>query len=615
MRFRTKWPAVALFLVLSCLALAPAAAADDPLALVPRDAWGLVFAPRLGEAEATLGRLGEQMQVPLPPDLLQMAGIQEGVDRQGAALVIVMPGEEGKRPAVIVALPASDYDQLLKPFHPGEAEGPAKQIDVRGRKYLVAPKGKFAVFAEPKDRAALERVLQSGGEVPGNLRGLQPWLAEHAVGLVVLRPGVEAGMAAAIRGLETAKATLIETVRRAEHKAEESSETGDKPGTKAGDQAMPGKVPSAAAAEQAVQGIDLYIGLARFLQRETRMTAGAVRLDKQGSLRIDWRTRFNPDGEFARMLATVKPPEKDVLAGLPAEPFMLAAGGALSPEMSDAMMDWSVKMMSSMPGMYGITPEQGKEMAKIAKASMGSLRGMAMLWGVGKAREPLYANFLVAMRVDDAEKFLGNYSDYIHKLNEIIGDRPSIMSHMEVEKAEVAGRPGLKLTMDMPRLPNADQVPNYDRMMELMFGPGGKMTAYLAAVDGETVVASYVNQRLVERAIESAKDGKDGLGDTKEVAKATARLPKQAAWRLYFSPAGLIGFVNRMMAVSLPEGAPRIELPDFPETPPIAWMGSAGKAEFREQMVVPAEVLNAVVPYVGQVRQKFEESRAVKTAQ
>ncbi len=610
MRFRTKRPVVALFLGLSCLCLAPAAAADDPLALVPRGAWGIVFAPRLGEAETTLQRLGRQLQLPLPPDLFKMAGIQDGLNRQGAALAIVMPRGDEKRPAVIVALPASDYDQLLKSFHRSGTEGPATQIQIRDRTYLVAPKGKFAVFAEPQDRAVLERVLKAGEAVPGNLRGLQPWLARHAVGLVVTRPGIEAAMAAAMEGLETMKATMIEAARS----AEPDTEAGDKQEKKEGAQASPRKVPSAAAVEQAAQGIDIYMGIARFLEREVRTTAGAVRLDERGTLRVEWRTRFKPDGEVARVLADVKPAEEDLLAGLPAEPFVFAAGGVLSPELSEAMMDWSVKMMRSAPGMYGITPEQADKMAKVAKESMGSLRGMAMLWGVGKAREPLYANFLAAMRVDEAEKFLGDYSDYIRKLNEIIGDRPSMMSNMEVEKAEVAGRPGLKLSMDTPRMPNAEQIPNYDRMMELMFGPGDKITAYLAAVDERTVVGSYVNRRLVERTVEAAKKSGDGLIDREEVAKAAARLPKQAAWRLYFSPAGMTGFVNRVLAVSLPEGAPRIELPDFPETPPIAWAGSTGKAEFREHMVVPAEVLKAVVPYVEQVRQKAQESRSKKQA-
>ena len=106
----------------------------------------------------------------------------------------------------------------------------------------------------------------------------------------------------------------------------------------------------------------------------------------------------------------------------------------------------------------------------------------------------------------------------------------------QLEKTEIDGTPALKLTMSVPQMPNMP--PETAKMMERMYGPGGKIVAWLVPCNEQTVVFSYMSQEPLGRAIAAIKQGKPGLAADAEVAKVAALLPPGAIGSRVLQPQG-----------------------------------------------------------------------------
>ena len=100
-----------------------------------------------------------------------------------------------------------------------------------------------------------------------------------------------------------------------------------------------------------------------------------------------------------------------------------------------------------------------------------------------------------------------------------------------------------------------------------MYGPGGKIVAWLVPCNEHAVVFSYMSQEPLRQAIAAIKQGKPDLAGDAEVAKVAALLPSGAAWSMYVSPKGIFDFLNQTMAAALPPGS-GVKIPEFrPDTP------------------------------------------------
>ncbi len=129
--------------------------------------------------------------------------------------------------------------------------------------------------------------------------------------------------------------------------------------------------------------------------------------------------------------------------------------------------------------------------------------------------------------------------------------------------------------------------------MERMYGPGGKITAWVAPCTEHTVVFSYASQESVRQAIAAIKQRKPDLAADVGVAKVAALLPPGAAWSFYCSPKGLFDFVKQTLAAA-PPPASSVKIPEFGSTPPIALALTSGADEVETQAIVPAEVVTEI---------------------
>jgi hypothetical protein len=247
-------------------------------------------------------------------------------------------------------------------------------------------------------------------------------------------------------------------------------------------------------------------------------------------------------------------------------------------------------------------------MPKAAMESMKHVRGMSMVLGVWPSGTSLYSRTVAIMRVDKSDAYMAEYETALKEFGEFArkADSP-ILAPMEVEKTQIDGAAALQITTKVPKPPAAQQVPQYDKMMEAFFGPGKKLVAWATPVDERTVVLGYVDREHLQRTIRTIKQGKPGLAADPEVARTTALLPSGAPWVAVWSPRGTIDLVKRTINAFAPDGDKAGgKIPEFPATPPIGLALTTAPNELQGHLVVPAEIFKAIGQYAARVKPRGE---------
>jgi len=560
------------------LAAACASAAEDLLSVMPEKTLGLAAINGLGQADGKVVKLAKRMQLPatsLLTKLKEEIGIEKGLDEEGSAAIVVMPGEDADaEPIVLLFVPVTDFKQFIGQLDAEDAEDGLVEVDVMDAGFLVGSKGGYAVFAEPEHRETLIAALASSDRVAGELAAWRGWLAENDAGAVITRAGVE---------LLCAK--VSEEITKVQDSFSEMPE-------EFREQMGP-----------AIAVFDVYRKMFEAAGREVQTYAAAVQVDKKGNVLVTDRLRFTPNGAGAKAIAGIEPAEGNWLTGLPSGRFVIAGGGALPQGLAEAMMGFSIEIMKAMPNLYGISEENAEELGKLSIEYMKGMRSMTLVMGVGKPGTSLYENMAVVMKVDDAEKFMANYEESIKKINELTEDaESSIFRGMKTRKIKLDDADALELSMKFPKMPGMENVPDFERMTKAMFGPEGKLNIYIVPADDHTVVAAYVSKAKARQCMKLIREGAAGLAGHKGVARTAALLPEGAQWVGYFSPAGTIEFVNNLIPAFAPEGEDVPKLPKFSRTPPIGFAAKTAPGEVHGTLVIPAPVVKGIGQYVQEVQ-------------
>jgi hypothetical protein len=265
------------------------------------------------------------------------------------------------------------------------------------------------------------------------------------------------------------------------------------------------------------------------------------------------------------------------------------------------MMSQSLKMLQSMQNKndeHKLSEAQMKQLEEISNQAMQGVRTMSFVMGVGPAGSGMYSNTVVVMQVDNAKAYLDGYEKAMMKMSEL-------MQHIElpftgpyqVEQVHVNNVPALRITMEVPKQATVPGVPDLDKLYEMMFGPGGKISIYLASADEQTVVMGYVSPENLQRAIEAARSTKPRLAADPLVSKTSALLSPAAQWVGYLSPGGAIQFASQVVAASGQEG---IKLPEFPPSPPLGMSLELTAKRLDGQFVIPVEAIDAIVKIIPQ---------------
>lgn len=558
-----------------------ARAAQDPLEVVPQEALGFALINRLAETDAKVQALGRELQLPVPSplDLLKArAGLEGVLDEKGTAAIALLPGVDGAlRPVAVAFVPVTDYEEFIRKLKPDDASARIVEVRLGNQAFVIGNRGGYAVVARQGNRHALEASLDSSKGVAADVAPLRGMLAEGDVAAAVTRRGVEV--------LSVAGQAALRKVKRELSELPEEKKQG---------------------MEAAIAVFDVYAQIVKTLGEEVHSYAFAGNLDQGGNLHVIERVRVMPGRKAAGILAELKPPQRDLLAGLPDGPFVFALAGALPESAGECMMKFSADLMKAMPGIYGLSEEQVDKLVEISNQSLKQVRGMSLMMGVGQPGDPIYSEITVVDWVDDSRTFLAEYQKIIEAMNRLVKDaKSSVFKTTKLKEIEIGSVSALKLTMKIPLVPGAAKMPNYDEIMEKVFGPGGKMIAFIAPADEKTVVATYTNKRLLRESLKVVEGTRPGLAGNPQLAKTAAMLPSGAQWVGYFSPQGTIDYLQRVIPALTPEGKTAPQIPDFPQTPPIGFAVKTVEDGVRSHTVVPAAVLKGVAGFVVEIRKKM----------
>jgi hypothetical protein len=563
-------PAVCLLL----LAASVATAAEDLLKLVPDSALGFVVLNRPAAVDAKLQALGRHMQLPVPglwAMLKQQSGIQAGCDENGSIALLVLPPEgDSAWPTPILLVPVTDYAKFVGQLQAEDASQPVTKIMVFQREFLVRSIGGYAAIADAKYRAVLEKTLHVSPQVAAVLTPWQKWSKGNDFSGVILPSGLQRLWAKAREGLRIGRTMMA---AQADEKV------------------------------KAMAGVfEMYETMLQAAEGEVAASGSAVQLDRQNVLRLTSRTLLKPGGKWARLAGQCQPSKENLLAGLPCQPFVVAGGGVVSAAAWEAMFKLSIDVIKSSPNLYGIGPEQSQKLTKWTMDSMKEIRAISMVLGADQHGGALFSNTTGVMRVDHAAAYMAAYEKDLQKYVEMLkGLHSPMLQPATFEKCEVGGTPALQLTMKAPKPLAGPQMAQQAQMMKLMFGPSGELVAWIAPADEHHVVMGYA-KKAVEQTLEAIRQGKPGLAGDAAVTKTAALLPSGPLAALYWSPKGTIGFVQQIVrAVAPPQVKVPLKLPEFPQTPPLGFAVTTAANELQTCLVVPAEVLQAIGPYVGQI--------------
>jgi len=577
--------------ILGLAILATAAvAANSVVDLVPPEALGFAAVQNLGHTDEKLESLGRKMQVPIPSLLDQLkkeGGITEGLDERGSAAMIAMPAMNSDEPPImILVVPVDDYEKFLGQFEPEEPKGGLTEITAMDAAFVAANKDGYALLAEPKHRKTLKAVLADKKGPGKEVDALADWLAANDASLVVTRPGV-------VLISEKIQKTLRE---------------------------MKDLFDSMEGQEAEVQGnfqmmsmvFSIYGEFAAAMGREVATLSAGVQLPDDGSVVGVARLQAVEGGRLDRTTRNLETPVNELLVGIPAGPYVLAGGMAFPEGLVDAMSDFSAAVIQAAPGIYGVPEDKIDEMTEINRKTMENFHGMSMALKVGEPGSPIYGNLSGAMFVDDAEKYLDTYREAIEEMKKLADDaEKSVFAGMKVKQFDLDGKKALRLTMNFASmLPMMDE-PEIARMFEAMYGPGGKMTFLMAAANEKTV-AMGSTEELLEDAIESVEG--DNLADDTELKKTAARLLPGAQAVGYYSVPGLVALIDRAIPAIAPPGTPEIDLPPFPDTPPIGFAAKASEGTVNLQTIVPGEVLGSLMGYFIQVQMQQMQQQQLENA-
>ena len=223
--------------------------------------------------------------------------------------------------------------------------------------------------------------------------------------------------------------------------------------------------------------------------------------------------------------------------------------------------------------------------------------------GVTEPGAGLYGKTTVVVTVDDAKGYLDRYEKSLAAIREFADETKSPLIPVATSnRVKLGDADVLEVSMDLAKVMQASQpaAPDPQKMMQLFFGPSGKLTIYVAPADEHTVVMAYTSLDRLKSALEFCKSKQPGLSTDAGIAKVTAMLPQGAQVVAFASLSGLLK-IGQQFATMMPGVRPDA-IPDLPDSPPLGMAAKVTPAGVEGHLVITAETLRAIGDTVAKIR-------------
>jgi hypothetical protein len=584
-----------------------ASRAAEVLNNVPEDALGFVLARNLIASERKMVQLLGNMQLPpiSPLTYLHEAlGLREArtsdgkpakwavasLDTKGDVLLVVLPPQaDGDRPQLGVWLPVSNYDQFVSALG-GSTSQKITAVTVAGEDLLVARQEKWALVMDPDQRQRMEELLDSATARQQSLTWMK-WLDTQDVAVVALSGGVRDALKWATENAVT---------DAADQAVEETDED------------IFDSAPQQPSRGQIALPIltKIQLTLRQWLSRspkalewahDTEAIGVGLRLDDEGNTLVGIRVTMSSNSEL------VAATNRDAFQGeaLPAiyqgGEFIVAADGALPRALTSAVASAYVRSI--------IDEMKTQEQLDIDEATLARfyqeveqaanmVQAIAVFALPGNEQDGVYTNNFATVRVTSADAFVDHAGEVMRLWNQMNREaRRGTQLIFDVDDLSIGERAAKQYSIDIAAADGGPALPEIRQAMEKLFGPGGKLRFFIVAVDDQTVLLAAATPEQIASILQ-ALDVKHPNDWNRDPLGVTNRLlPRDADWRVFFSPNGYTKWnARKMNAITGPVfGGPLVK--EFPASPPIGAGGGVNERELWADFAAPVQTIRALGAY------------------
>jgi len=558
------------------LAAAPALAqSKDALEIVPKNALGFILVKDLGQLSAKMERMAKRLEakehVSLLEHIKKEAGIKKGLDEKGSALFIVLSAEKEKQPEVVLALPVTDHAEVFAQLgikdatgkvHEGQIEpadlntlagvgdGPGrKEVDPSKRpklKVAVAKREQFVLLAQPAQKGALERVVESRESLVDTLKPAREWLGEQDIAGVCTQDGVKVGL-----GLFVGN-------------------------------------PYLAAGSSSPEQAELMKETFAEAEKNVQFVAFGGHISDEGNSRLLTRAYFTPKGAYAEWMARAKPIEADLLSRLPRREFQAALLAQLSSQVNLR------GVRHFLPGK--IPAEKAKGLAEDATRLIQRVSDVGVVTDASDSPDtkPGTAGTVVLARVKDAPAFVKDAPQLLLRVQDAVLGESKGAEGRKPKELRVGDKQAAVVEIHAETWASPDRkdiapIRGKDK------GTLGKRTLLFVALSPDTVlVGDLAEGQKPEAVLDRAKVERGRtLASDEQLKKTVALLPGKLQVALYVN-------AKNIAKANFPT------LP-FPDAPPLALAMRTFDAGVEAQFVVPFETVKGFFEMGRRGREKERE--------
>jgi hypothetical protein len=567
--FRTKI-LPALFAFAWCItSLRSAPADDDVLKVVPHDVLGVVVVNDPAQSLRKWNELSTGLGLPMP-DLADVLRQQfpevAGINPRASVAVAAVPPDGPTGPMMVAWVPVSDFGKLLESVGAERVDETISKATIAGRPMLIARHGAFALVVEEGGEAVLSKTLRAQRSLADDMTVLRERVARADLYAVAPPAGIQMAQQQLLVGLASAKAAIQQQ----------------------------GEV-----TQQALAGLEMYEWLFQNVHREITHVAAAAHLEEDGAVRITLSAANAAGGTLAELGKSEPTESVDLLEDLPSGDFIAVGGGALTAEWNKALADLSLSMMKLYFRDANLTEAQLQEIAKASSAATEGVRSMSMMMGLVPPDQPLYANTIIVVKVDNASDYLDAYERAMNQIDESMKNSDKPLFGYSVRRQRIGQTEGLRVDVQMKQFLDTATVPGMEGIFEKMFGATDTMSIYLAARDEHTVVGTYISQDRLEQLLARSDDWTPLTRDPR-VAKTLTMLPDRYSGIGLWSPAGTFKFMSQLVGAIEPQAA--AAFPVLPDSPPVGVATSLSQQRLDVEILLPSELLRNIAGMIQQMQ-------------
>lgn len=570
-----------------------AASRAELLADVPSDALGFVLAHDMAAIDAKIDQLSSMLRRNLlrPLKFLKdVAGVNEGVNVHGDFLLALFPDAGDGRLQFCVWVPVSDFDRFLQSIHATGTQMPAAAT-IAGEDLIVARHNGWALIMDPEQRSRLSD-LAAGTNSPAALTNWKDWIHSNDITFVALSPGVH---------------QLLDWLGN--DNAEDSSNSPFSSNMQR--QVVPGR-PAAVASGglidmlrnarlQSEKWLAVAPELTQALQQVPAIACG-MRLDSQGNASASFRAALDRD-LASELMGTSSQRAQLPISSYGGGGFAIYGAGNISPSALATIAATYVRRTAA--DLRGeerteLNSDTLKRLEEAVEQAATGVRSIAFVNQPGLQPQPVYTNNFVTLRVESTKKFVERSSEVVRLWNKANRDAKG-ETHLvfDIEETKVADHPATQYSLDVAALDGGVTLPEVRQAMERLFGPGGKLRAWVVNVNDDTVLLATATPDQVTAAVKNLEKKQPIDWKMSEVAEPNALLPADSNWRMFIDFHHYVDWSHRELAamhdVPVIGGRPAVE---FPTAPAVGIAGGVRDSELWCDATVPIGTLTAAAQYI-----------------